>query len=470
MGKRTIGIMNLVLVVLGLGGSEAAIRFVQETNSEIVLLELDEYLCKQASAPSVIFRNVTDYLSPQDLQEISKQAARICHQWYKCGDADLTVWKGVSLGEIAEHSLYIYLIDRLQGIALARKATDALHPSQVVFCGIASPFSEAFSYVARYRDIPFLHLQSAVATDASDQRDRGTGKFRLYHKVQSIVGKLRTEKHKFIQHGLDRVVEKMQTHATRVQTTIAEWVWDYLPCLQAVRLSLRRWLHEQLRRRRVLVMITPHHTLLWLIDILKRDPRFSVHEIDRQKVRSLEWVRLNYWTRPEWHQITPIVGGRAAYFDRIWSRLSAEYASHQAFILNGLPLWGFLQDKLQNLLTDVFPRSALIVEAQDKLLDVELPHLVVFVMPFGGGQRSLSLLASLRADMKSVIRFEAAQIVGDPDRQCLRGVDFLLTWGLTGALLYAKEGYRSEQIQILGHPKVDFSHSGERQRVNQPRK
>jgi hypothetical protein len=439
---------NHTLIVLGVGGIKSAYEYIQTSPHGITLLEVEECFSQKLLRPGISIKGVMDYLSSDELRQVNHYAGYLCRNWYKYNGNDATVWRGVSQGHVAEFHLYNYFLNLLHSITLAKRSLELEVPAQVVFCGSESPLEKGFKYMAEYLGIPFVGLRPNLYCDSL--------KSDLFPVLGKAVTRLKRERMGFLKYGLRLMLGS-------VRTNLEKWLWHHLPVVQNAVLVLRRRQRQQWRKNHTVIMITPHHALNGLIEGLRRDERFRVETLDRQKVRSLDWIRLNYLMPREWQRIRALEIERRQYFSHMWSSMSADAAFRDLFMINGLPLWKLMQDKLQTVYTSNFSRGVSIIEAQNIMLDVEQPHLVAFVMPFGIGQKTFAYLASSRDGTKAAVYPEAIKIEANFEMPFASQVDFLLAWGSASVAAFRGHGFSEKQITILGHQRQPpLSHNAQK--------
>ena len=420
------------LLLLSTGGTDCAADYVRHSVGEMIALEIEECFPAGLTWPGLMIKSVADSLNAQDFRQAPQMAGYLCCHWYRYSGHDPTVWRDVSLGEVAEHHFYNYFVQLLHGLTLAKRCLEQYRPEQVVFCGTTnSPFKQPFAYLADHMGIPFVEHRLA--------QDQNSGKRPSNCAISAV--KRRMAFHKIASGG------RLLFNWTR--STLAEAMW-HLPLVQQTRLELRRWWRLRQREDRTVAMITPFHSLNWLVRLLKKDKRFYVIELDREKVRSLDWLRQNYLTRHTWHEIEAIRNGRDEHYEQVWSSMEADALLREQFLFEGISYWPLARDELRRFVTSLLGQSMTILEAQHILLETENAHLLLFLMPFGGGQRTLVNLAHLRPDIQAAVYPEAVYFYKDACRPFFTRVDYLLAWGEADVELFPELGYRRQQIKIIG--------------------
>ena len=421
-----------ILLLLSKDGTNCAADYIRSSVGEMTALELDECFPAGLTRPGLMIETVADSFNVQDFIQVHQMAGYLCRHWYRYGGHDPTVWRDVSLGEIAEDHFYTYFVQLLHGLTLAKRCLEQYRPEQVVFCGATSfPFKQPFAYLADHMGI--LSVEHRLAQEQS------SGK-RLSNRAMSAV-----------KHGmaLRKMASGGRLLSDRARSTMADAMWRHLPLAQQACLGLRRWWRLRQREDRMVVMIPTFHNLMWLIRQLKKDKRFYVIELDRQKIRSLDWLRQNYLTRRTWHEIEAIRNGRGEYYEQVWSSMEADPVLQELFLFEGISYWPLVRDKLRRFVTSL-GQGMTILEAQHSLLETERPHLLLFHIPFAGGQRSLVNLAHLRPDIQAAVYTEGAYFYKDIYRPYFTRVDYLLAWGDTDVEIFPELGYSRRHVKIIG--------------------
>lgn len=406
----------------------------------VIILEVNTRVEASLRRENIATKQLEDYITDEELLAMDRAILHFVHKWYTIDGYDFTMYDGISLGEVMEFDLMVYFATILPEFVYALRVASTEQPAKLLLFEDQSLLQTIFIYVCTtyFETIEIEYLHSSG--QHKDFIERQNPRF-FSSQNSSTLASRQVPFQRVLNLG-SRILQK---------------------CLIEIDAFIRELGVFDLSRQRT-IFIHNYRTHADLIDRLRKTLRKNIlseakyvksdyKNIANQQSRARitfaqQWNQLKHNTRfQQFFRYPPSHLG--LHTSSQSSKQEQSFIERSSLLFD---FWPIIEPHLQNLFVEYFPGLVQQIELFRRWAQRHRLSLLVLDSPYGTTWCRVWLLAARQLQITTVGLMDGpfCQVASNRSRYVTPITDYIATWGKVSSLMALSQGFKEEQIRVIG--------------------